>query len=120
MEQQNNYKNSIEITGNIASMSEVKEKSNGKNFMYMNIAQNSRDGRASFYPIYLDGNILENVLKEDLQVGNKITVVGKLDSYQKDGKQTLQNRPFEIQKIEKQIVQENTRVISSNSKEMDM
>ena len=49
MEQQNNYKNSIEITGNIASMSEVKEKSNGKNFMYMNIAQNSRDGRASFY-----------------------------------------------------------------------
>ena len=58
MEQQNNYKNSIEITGNIASMSEVKEKSNGKNFMYMNIAQNSRDGRASFYPIYLDGNIL--------------------------------------------------------------
>ena len=38
---------------------------------------------------YIDGNILENVLKEDLQVGNKITVVGKLDSYQKDGKQTL-------------------------------
>ena len=65
------YKNSVEITGNISSIGEIKQKSNGNNFMFINIAQNSKDGKASFYPIYLDGVMLEKFLQQNLKIANK-------------------------------------------------
>ena len=117
----NNYNNSVKITGNISSIGEVKQKSNGNNFMYINIAQNSKDGRASFYPLYLDGVMLEEFNKKNLQIGDRISAVGKLESYQKDSKQAIQIRPFEINKVEKQIKKEYNQTSSKeNSTEIDM
>jgi len=115
------YKNSVEITGNISSISDIRTKANGKQYMYINIAQNSRDGKASFYPIYLDGVMLEKFKEQDLKVGNRITTTGKLESYQKDSKQTLQIRPFDLQKVEfeknKETNQSYTKPVSQ---EIDM
>ena len=94
MEKNVSYKNTVEITGNISSIGEIKQKSNGKEFMYINIAQNSKD---------------------------RITTVGKLESYQKDSKQTLQIRPFEVQKVEIQHTKETTQTVSKETtNEIDM
>ena len=114
------YKNSVEITGNISSMSEIKTKSNGKEYMYINIAQNSKDGKASFYPIYLDGVMLDKFKEQNLQVGNRITAVGKLESYQKDSKQTLQIRPFDFEKVEFEKAKETTQPTKETTQEIDM
>ena len=122
MEQNNAvYKNSVEITGNISSINEIKQKSNGKDFMYINVAQNSKDGKASYYPVYLDGVMLEEFQKEGLKLGDRITAVGKLESYQKDSKQTLQIRPFNIKRAEIEKTKETTQTVNrENSKEIDM
>lgn len=121
MEKNTSYKNVVEITGNISSIGEIKQKSNGKEFMYINIAQNSKDGKASFYPIYLDGVMLDKFKNEELKVGDRITTVGKLESYQKDSKQTLQIRPFEVKKVEIQHTKENTQAVSKETtNEIDM
>lgn len=122
MEQNNAiYKNSVEITGNISSINEIKQKSNGKDFLYINVAQNSKDGKASYYPIYLDGVMLEEFQKEGLKLGDRITAVGKLESYQKDSKQTLQIRPFNIKRAEIEKAKETTQNVNrDNSKEIDM
>lgn len=115
------YKNSVEITGNISSISDIRTKANGKQYMYINIAQNSRDGKASFYPIYLDGVMLEKFKEQDLKVGNRITTTGKLESYQKDSKQTLQIRPFDLQKVEFEKNKEtNQSYTKPASQEIDM
>lgn len=115
------YKNSVEITGNISSISDIRTKSNGKQFLYISVAQNSRDGKASFYPIYLDGVMLEKFQKEGLKVGDRINAIGRMDSFQKDSKQTLQIRPFEINKVEYQRVRENTQnMTKDNSNEISM
>lgn len=115
------YKNSVEITGNISSIGEIKQKSNGKDFMYINIAQNSKDGKASFYPLYLDGTMLEKFNEKGLKVGDRIVTIGKLESYQKDSKQAIQIRPFEINKVEKEIKKENEQTVSKESSaEIDM
>ena len=121
-EQKNNviYTNSLNITGNIASMSDVRLKSNGKKFMYLDIAQNSRDGKASFYSIYLDGVMLDKFQEMGLKVGDRINAQGRLDSFQKDSKNTYQIKPFTLNKIEyqktremeKDIQKENTNEIS--------
>jgi len=98
------YSNSVEITGNIASISEKRKKSNGKDYMYVNVAQNSRYGKASYYPLYLDGEILGNFEKSEFKVGDRIKTVGKLESYKRDSKQTMHIKPFEIEdaKLERQ------------------
>lgn len=123
MEQNNNaiYKNSVEITGNISSIGEIKQKSNGKDFLYINVAQNSRDGKPSYYPVYLDGVMLENFQKEGLKLGDRITAIGKLESYQKDSKQTLQIRPFNVKRAEIEKAKETTQSVNrDNNKEIDM
>jgi len=106
--------NNYEIIGNISSKSDVKQKSNGKEYMYINIAQNSKDGKVSYYPVYLDGKMLEEFRDKDLKVGDRIYITGKLESYSKDGKISLQIRPFEMEKIEYEKKQENTK---SNNQE---
>lgn len=114
MDRERLYNNSVEITGNIASISDKMQKKNGKDFMYVNVAQNSAYGKPSFYPLYLDGEILEEFEKENFKVGDRIKTVGKLESYQKDSKQTLHIKPFEISnaKLErrKNTVKENQEI----------
>ncbi len=113
--------NSVEMTGNISSIGEIKTKSNGNEFMYINIAQNSKDGKASFYPVYLDGVMLDKFKNGDYKVGDRITAVGKLESYQKDSKQTLQIRPFEVEKVEYENTKDNSQTVKNEStKEVDM
>lgn len=113
--------NSVEMAGNISSIGEIKTKSNGNEFMYINIAQNSKDGKSSFYPIYLDGIILEKFKKNGYKIGDRITAVGKLESYQKDSKQTLQIRPFEVEKVEYEKTKDNSQTVKNEStKEVDM
>lgn len=113
--------NSVEITGNISSIGEIKTKSNGNEFMYINIAQNSKDGKASFYPVYLDGVMLETFKKDGYKVGDRITTIGKLESYQKDSKQTLQIRPFEVEKVVYESTKDNSQIVKNEStKEVDM
>lgn len=113
--------NSVKITGNISSIGEIKTKSNGNEFMYINIAQNSKDGKVSFYPLYLDGIMLEKFKENSYEVGNRITAVGKLESYQKDSKQTLQIKPFELEKVEYEKMKSNSQTVKKESiKEVDM
>lgn len=92
--------NTVTLTGVISSMSEVKKKSNGKDYLYINIVQNDKNGKASYYPLYLDGTSLENFYKEEYKIGDRVCVLGKLDSYQKDSKTTVHVRPFEFSKVE--------------------
>lgn len=100
--------NSINITGNISSISDIKKKSNGNDYMYINIAQNTKNGESSFYPLYLDGVILDKFNQLDLKIGDRINAVGKLDSFNKNSKNVMQIKPFELKKIEKkQVKQEN-------------
>lgn len=113
--------NSVEMTGNVSSIGEIKTKSNGNEFMYINIAQNSKDGKASFYPVYLDGVMLEKFKNDGYKVGDRITAVGKLESYQKDSKQTLQIRPFEVEKVEYENTKDNSQTVKNEStKEVGM
>lgn len=108
-------KNSLEITGNISSIGEIKKKSNGREYMYVNIAQNYKDREeASFYPLYLDGKMLGEFYDKELKIGNRIAVIGKLESYSNNGKTTMQIRPFEIEKV---VYEKKEEVTKSNSQE---
>lgn len=107
--------NNFELTGNISSIGGVKLKSNGKEFMYFDVAQNSKDSKdASYFPVYLDGKMLEEFREKELKVGDRIALIGKMESYLKNGKTTLQVRPFEIYKVEYEKKQEVTK---SNNQE---
>lgn len=112
-------KNSIEMIGNISSIGDTKKKTNGKEYRYINIAQNSKDGTASYYPLILEGQMLEEFNNKNLQVGDRINVVGKIESYQKDSKQTLQIKPFQLNKVERNLEKNNSNV-EKNIKEMDI
>jgi len=103
MEQDRRY--SVQMEGRIASVSEKRQKTNGKDYMYVNVVQNTgRYGKPSYFPLYLDGKILEEYEEKGFKVGDKIEFGGKLESYQKDSKQTMHIKPFEIShsKLEKQ------------------
>ena len=96
--------NSVEMTGNISSIVEIKTKSNVNEFMYNKIAQ-----------------ILEKFKKNGYKIGDRSTAVGKLESYQKDSKQTLQIRPFEVEKVEYEKTKDNSQTVKNEStKEVDM
>ena len=108
-------KNRSEITGNISSIGELKEKSNGKQFMYINVAQNTKDGKPLYHPVYLDGVMLDDFNEKGFKVGDRINVVGMLEPYKstKDNKTSIHIRPFTLHKIEreknKERSQDNTK-----------
>ena len=103
------YDNGFEITGNISSISKKMKKANGKDFMFVSVAQNDGNGRASFYPHYLDGETLKKFEESGFKVGDRVKTIGKIESYQKDGKSTLQIRPFEIQDASLRKKKETTK-----------
>ena len=88
------------------------KKTNGNEFRYINIAQNDVNGKASFYSVYLDGKMLEEFNKNNYKVGERIKLNGKLESYQKDSKVTLQIRPFEMNKAPYEKTKENNQAVS--------
>lgn len=108
--------NSIEMTGNIASIGEKKQKSNGKDGMYVTIARNSTDGKGSFYPVYLDGVMLEKFENENFKVGDLMAISGKVESFKKESGNTIHFRPFSLDKIEKKKDYSK----DTNNKEMDI
>ena len=110
------YKNSIEIGGNIASISDIKKNTQGKDFCYVSIVQNSRTGKASYYSIYLEDKFLKQFQEDGYQKGDYFHIIGKLQTYQKENKTAFQLRPYEIVKFEKSNTKEN----SNTEKEVDM
>lgn len=92
------YKNSLDISGNISQIGELKNKSNGKPFRYIHFAQNDRNGTPSYYQVFLDGEMLEKFNEKDFKVGDKIAIVGKVETFQKDSKTSYQIRPFDLDK----------------------
>ena len=111
------YKNSIEIGGNIASISDIKKNTQGKDFCYVNIAQNSRTGIAVSKSHKNDfDKFLKQFQEDGYQKGDYFHIIGKLQTYQKENKTAFQLRPYEIVKFEKSNTKEN----SNTEKEVDM
>lgn len=106
MEEKTLRRNSSSLIGNISSIGDIKTKSNGKEYRYINIAQNdSFDDKGKFYPVFLEGETLD--MNRDLKVGQRIYVSGKLESYVNEDKENvLYVKAFEIQELEKNKTQE--------------
>ena len=103
------------MMGIISSVGEIKQKSNGKEGMYINIAINSKEGESSFYPLYLDGKILDTFREKGLKKGDLISFVGKAESFKRESGTTIHFRPFELEKIEK-----NKEKNTSETREMEV
>ncbi len=94
------YENNIKISGRISSISDIHTTSSGKEFCYINIAQNGRDNKGRFYSVYLSDKQLEDFQNRNYKIGDPIRLVGRLDFYQKDGRNNYQIRPYEFLDIE--------------------
>ncbi|MDO5568749.1 MAG: single-stranded DNA-binding protein [bacterium] len=108
MEERQLRRNSSSLIGNISSIGDIKTKSNGKEYRYINIAQNdSFNDKGKFYPIFLEGETLD--MNKDLTVGQRIYVSGKLESYVNEDKENvLYVKAFEIEELEKTKTQDQT------------
>lgn len=105
--EQNYRKNSINITGIISSIGEIRKNVNNKEFMYFDISQ-SNNNRPSYFTIYLEGDMLEEFKQKDFKKSDRIDISGKLETYNKDGKNRFHIRPDKMTKLEKQKVKEDT------------
>lgn len=85
--------NSFSLVGNIASVNEVKEQTNGKKFRYFTLAQNNKyedkDGELKNVPSFISLKIYEKAFpkfENILKVGNYVNVFGKINVYKDDTK----------------------------------
>lgn len=77
-----NSKNSFELEGNVASISDVYTNQNGKKTLRFDLGQNN-NGNSQFVPIILRGNLVDTYGKE-IKKGDWISVKGRIATYQKD------------------------------------
>lgn len=97
-------KNNIEITGTISSISKENYTTNGKKFIFFDIAQDTKqqDGtyNHTYYSIKLSSDLILRY-KEIIKIGNKIYVNGYLTNYIKDGIKHYYIFPNTIKTIDK-------------------
>lgn len=77
-----NSKNSFELEGNVANISDIYINQNGKKTLRFDLAQNN-NGSTQFVPIVLKGELI-NSYGDKIQKGDWISVKGKIITYQKE------------------------------------
>lgn len=77
-----NSRNSFELEGNVANISDVYINKNGKQMLRFDLAQNN-NGNTQFVPILLRGELINSYGKK-IQKGDWISVKGRIATYQKD------------------------------------
>lgn len=77
-----NSKNSFELEGNVANISDIYINQNGKKTLRFDLAQNN-NGNTQFVPIVLKGELI-NSYGDKIQKGDWISVKGKIVTYQKE------------------------------------
>lgn len=77
-----NSRNSFELEGNVANISDVYVNKNGKQMLRFDLAQNN-NGNTQFVPILLKGELINSYGKK-IQKGDWISVKGRIATYQKD------------------------------------
>ena len=81
-EEKRNSRNSFELEGNVANISDVYVNKNGKQMLRFDLAQNN-NGNTQFVPILLKGELINSYGKK-IQKGDWISVKGRIATYQKD------------------------------------
>ncbi len=81
-EEKRNSKNSFELEGNVANISDIYVNKNGKKSLRFDLGQNDNDN-SEFIPIIIKGNLVDSYA-EEIKKGNWITVKGRISSYLKD------------------------------------
>lgn len=77
-----NSRNSFELEGNVANISDVYINKNGKQMLRFDLGQNN-NGNTQFVPILLKGELINSYGKK-IQKGDWISVKGRIATYQKD------------------------------------
>ena len=77
-----NSRNSFELEGNVANISDVYINKNGKQMLRFDLAQNN-NGNTQFVPILLRGELINSYGKK-IQKGDWISVKGRIATYQKN------------------------------------
>lgn len=77
-----NSKNSFELEGNVANISDIYTNQNGKKILRFDLAQNN-NGNTQFVPIILRGKLV-NSYGNEIKKGDWISVKGRISTYQKD------------------------------------
>lgn len=77
-----NSKNSFELEGNVANISDIYTNQNGKKILRFDLAQNN-NGNTQFVPIILRGELV-NSYGNEIKKGDWISVKGRISTYQKD------------------------------------
>lgn len=77
-----NSKNSFELEGNVANISDIYTNQNGKKILRFDLAQNN-NGNTQFVPIILRGELV-NSYGNEIKKGDWISVKGRISAYQKD------------------------------------
>lgn len=75
-------KNSFELEGNVANISDIYTNQNGKKILRFDLAQNN-NGNTQFVPIILRGELV-NSYGNEIKKGDWISVKGRISTYQKD------------------------------------
>ena len=81
-EEKRNSRNSFELEGNVAIISDVYVNKNGKQMLRFDLAQNN-NGNTQFVPILLRGELINSYGKK-IQKGDWISVKGRIATYLKD------------------------------------
>lgn len=81
-EEKRNSRNSFELEGNVANISDVYVNKNGKQMLRFDLAQNN-NGNTQFVPILLRGELINSYGKK-IQKGDWISVKGRIATYLKD------------------------------------
>ena len=77
-----NSRNSFELEGNVANISDVYINKNGKQMLRFDLGQNN-NGNTQFVPILLKGELINSYGKK-IQKGDWISVKGRIATYQKN------------------------------------
>ena len=77
-----NSKNTFELEGNVANMSNIYENQNGKKSLRFDLSQNN-NGNTQYVPIVLRGELV-NSYGNEIKKGDWISVKGRISTYQKD------------------------------------
>lgn len=77
-----NSKNTFELEGNVANISDIYTNQNGKKILRFDLAQNN-NGNTQFVPIILRGELV-NSYGNEIKKGDWISVKGRISTYQKD------------------------------------
>lgn len=77
-----NSKNSFELEGNVANISDIYTNQNGKKILRFDLGQNNNEN-TQFVPIILRGELV-NSYGNEIKKGDWISVKGRISTYTKD------------------------------------